>query len=330
MLNAEEKQFIIKICKLYYFESWTQEKIAVKYGISRPAVSKLLQKARDEGIVEIVIHDERPEAGELEKELEAAFALKQAVVVPTRDLNEDLIYSTVGKAAAQFVLRTMKQAERIGVSWGTTLHCAVKEFPFEKKDHVKIIPLVGGMGNDKTEIHSNQIAYELSKKLGAKCESLYAPAVVETEELKNQLVQLPHIASVLEEGKQIDLALVGIGNPFALSTMEQIGYLTADVLQELKAMDAVADINSRFIDKNGALCRHPINNKVIGMELEQLRSVKTVIGIAVGSHKIDSILAALKGNYLHVLITDEETASGLSARLREQPSHSKLSMEESP
>ncbi len=62
------------------------------------------------------------------------------------------------------MLKAMKQAERIGVSWGTTLYHVVKEFPFEKKENLKIVPLVGGIGNDKTEIHSNQIAYELSKK----------------------------------------------------------------------------------------------------------------------------------------------------------------------
>ncbi|NEW08954.1 sugar-binding transcriptional regulator [Paenibacillus sp. SYP-B3998] len=320
MLNIEERKLIVKICKLYYFESWTQERIAVKFGISRPLVSKLLQKAREENVVEILIHDDMLEISDLEKEIETTFDLRQVLVVPTRDLNQDLIYSTVGKATANFVLKTMKQIERIGVSWGTTLFHMVKEFPFEKKDNLKIIPLVGGMGNDKTEIHSNQIAYELSKKMGVKCESLYAPAVVETEFLKDQLVQLPYIASVLEEGKQIDIALVGIGNPFAMSTMEQIGYLSQDVLTELKSMNAVADINSRFIDHNGELCEHPINDKVIGIELEHLKTVKMVIGIAVGLHKIDSILAALKGKYIHVLITDDLTACSLVARLKESKS----------
>ncbi|KEQ24196.1 sugar-binding domain-containing protein [Paenibacillus tyrfis] len=71
---------------------------------------------------------------------------------------------TVGKAAAGFVLKAMKQAERIGVSWGTTLYHVVKEFPFEEKREPQDRPACRRIGNDKTEIHSNQIAYELSKK----------------------------------------------------------------------------------------------------------------------------------------------------------------------
>ncbi|TBL81666.1 sugar-binding transcriptional regulator [Paenibacillus thalictri] len=317
MLSLEEKKLIIKICKLYYFEAWTQEKIATKIGVSRPVISKLLQKARDEGVVEIIIHDDTINTSDLEQEIERAFQLDEVVVVPTRDMTDELMYSQVARAAAAYVLKNLKNVKRIGVSWGTTLFHLVKEFPYEDREDIKVIPLVGGMGTNRIEIHSNQIAYELSKKLNGKCESLYAPAIVETEDLKERMLELSNIASVLEEGYQSDLAIVGIGTPFASSTMEKIGYIDQDVINELRAGEAVGDINSRFIDKDGKLAEHPINNKVIGMELERLKSIKNVVGIAAGSHKTESVLATLKGGYLKVLITDEQTASELVNRINE-------------
>ncbi|MET3208197.1 UNVERIFIED_CONTAM: DNA-binding transcriptional regulator LsrR (DeoR family) [Paenibacillus sp. PvR008] len=271
-------------------------------------ISKMLHRAREEGIIEIVIHDDDHEISTLEKEIEQLFKLKQVLVVPTKDLNKEMLSSAVGKAAAQFVLKLIKSGDRIGVSWGNTLYHMVREFPLEKKENVKIIPLVGGTGNHRNEMHSNQIAYELSKKLGVTCDTLYAPAVVETEELKNQIIQLPNIAEVLKEGEQIDLALVGIGNPFSMSTMERSGYLDEQVLAELKAMHIVADINSRFINQDGKVNEHPINNKVIGLGLDQLKKTKTVVGMAFGLHKIDCILAALRGRFINMLITDEATA----------------------
>ncbi|MOA26235.1 Sorbitol operon regulator [compost metagenome] len=164
------------------------------------------------------------------------------------------------------------------------------------------------MGNERTEVHSNQIAFEMSKKLAGKCESLYAPSIVETEQLRDQIVQLPHIAHVLEEGERVDLAIVGIGNPFSMSTMERYGYLNETVLQELKELDTVADINSRFINREGQIVKHSINQTVIGVGLEKLRKVGNVVGLAFGLHKIDSIKAALKGGYIHMLVTDEATA----------------------
>ncbi|MGG1878402.1 sugar-binding transcriptional regulator [Paenibacillus cisolokensis] len=307
-MNLEERKNMVRVCRLYYYESWTQEKIAAQLGVSRPVISKMLQRARDEGIVEIVIHDDDHEVSKLEKELEQLFGLTQVLVVPTKDLNKELISSAVGKAAAQFVLKLIRNGDRVGVSWGNTLYHMVREFPLEKKENVKVIPLVGGTGNARNEMHSNQIAYELSKKLGVSCETLYAPAVVETEELKEQIIQLPNISSVLQEGEHIDVALVGIGNPYSMSTMERSGYLNEQVLAELKSLEVVADINSRFITRSGEVSSHPINRKVIGLPLEQLKQTKTVVGMAFGLHKIDCIIAALKGGYINMLITDEATA----------------------
>lgn len=307
-MNDDNIKLMSKICKLYYYEAWTQEKIAEKFGMSRPIISKMIQKAREIGVVEIIVHDDPQQTTELEKELEKTYRLQQVLVVPTRDLNKELVTSAVGKAAAQFVQRLIKNGDRIGVSWGNSLYHMVREFPLDKKNDVKIIPLIGGTGNERTEVHSNQIAYELSKRLGGKCESLYAPSMVETEELHEQIIQLPNIASVLQEGEQIDLALVGIGNPYSMSTMERYGYLNETVLRELKELDTVADINSRFINRAGEIVHHPINNKIIGIGLEQLRQVNIVVGLAFGLHKIESIKAALKGGYIQMLVTDEATA----------------------
>ncbi|WP_260865751.1 sugar-binding transcriptional regulator [Paenibacillus xylanexedens] len=307
-MNIDERKNLVRVCKMYYYESWTQEKIAEKLGVSRPVISKMLQRAKDEGIIEIVIHDDDREITNLEKELENTFELKQVLVVPTKDLNKELVSSAVGRAAAQFVQRLIKNGDRVGVSWGNTLYQMVREFPLEKKENVKIIPLVGGTGNSRNEMHSNQIAYELSKKMGVTCETLYAPAVVETEELREQIVGMANIAEVLREGERIDLALVGIGNPFSMSTMERSGYLNEQVLSELKLLNTVADINSVFITRDGSIAGHPINRKVIGLGLEQLKKARTVVGMAFGLHKIECILASLHGKYINMLITDESTA----------------------
>jgi DNA-binding transcriptional regulator LsrR (DeoR family) len=98
--------------------------------------------------------------------------------------------------------------------------------------------------------------------------------------------------------------------------MEQIGYLNRNMIRELKKAGAVGDINSRFIDADGAVLNHPINNKVIGIELEHLRKIPNVVGIALGAHKADSILSALKGRYLSAFVTDEQTATELANRIR--------------
>ncbi len=318
MMTDQEKKFLLKISRMYYFDELTQAEIAKKVGVSRPIISKGLQKARNEGLVEIIIHDQAFQTINLEQEIETAFSLVDVVVVPTADMPAEIAKSVLSKAAASYVLKHLKDVSKIGISWGTTLYNLVKEFPNEAHDDLKVIPLVGGMGSNRIELHSNQIAYELSKKLGCSCESLYAPAIVESENFRDLLLQTPTVADVLEEAKKIDLAIVGIGNPYMNSTMEEIGYLGAKELRSIKEAGVVGDINSCFICADGSIAKDTINERVVGIRVDDLRNVGKVIAVVEGAHKVEAILATLRGGYIHTLITDEQTAVELTLKMRGQ------------
>ncbi|MGE8203736.1 sugar-binding transcriptional regulator [Heyndrickxia sp. NPDC080065] len=313
MLSWEERRQLVKTANLYYIEGWTQEQIAKKVGVSRPVISKQLQKAKDFGIVEVFIKDESLHTVELEKELENRFQLKDAVVVPTEGYSSDLSKKAIGQAASNYVSKNLKNVNKIGISWGTTLAEVVKEYPYERRENIKIIPLVGGMGSQHVEIHANQLSYELAKKMHGSCSYLYIPAVIESAELKDRLVNMHDVKTVLEEGKKVDMALVGIGYPYQDSILRKVGYLNDEDIEEFRKAGVVGDISSRFLDVTGHPINHKINDKVIGITLEDLKQIQTVVGVAEGINKKESILGALKGNYLDVLIIDEPTASALLA-----------------
>jgi DNA-binding transcriptional regulator LsrR (DeoR family) len=312
MLSWEERRQLVRVANLYYTDGWTQEQIAKKVGVSRPVISKMLQKAKDFGIVEVYIKDESALTVELEQKLEKKYGLTDVVVVPTLGFTPDMVKRSIGQAAAYYLSKNLKRdVKRLGISWGTTLSEVVKEYPYERREEINIVPLVGGMGTQHVEIHANQLAYELAKKMNGTCSYLYAPAIVETKELKERLEAMQDISAVLEEGKKVDVALIGIGNPYKGSTMKSIGYLQEEDLNQLRKIGAVGDISSRFFDELGMPVKHPINEKVIGLTLENLSELKVVIGVVEGTHKIESVTAALKGDYLDVLIIDEQTALAL-------------------
>jgi len=312
-MNAwEERGFMVKVANLYYFGGWTQSQISKKMGISRSAISKVLQKARDEGIVEIYIKDENAHIVELGRALEDKYDLKEAIVVPTAGLTNDMIKKSLGKAAAYFVSKNLADIENIGISSGNTLASFVNEFPYNiNNDLKKVIPLVGGMGKYLVDIQANILAYKLSQKLNCCCSYLYAPAIVETEDLKESIVETKDIASVLHEGKNVDMAIVGIGNPYKESTMSLMGYLKEEDKFILKKEGVVGDIGSYFYDSFGQQVKHSINNRVIGLDLDHLQKIPYVIGIVEGVHKVDSIEAALKANYFDVIALDDSTAYAL-------------------
>lgn len=308
MINKEEKKQLVKIAKMYYFEELTQAAIAKKIGVSRPLISKMLQKAKNEGIVKIIIDDDRSDVTGLEQRIAKRFALSDAIIVPTENMNESFVLHALGKAASQYVSKALRHVDKVGVSWGKSLFQMVSEYPIENREHLTVIPLVGGIGSQSVELHSNQIAFEWAKKVNGQCESLYAPAIVETEDQRSNLLQLSDIAHVLEEGKTVDLAIVGIGNPFHLSTTYQAGYLAKTDMDELQKGEVVGDIGSHFICLDGRLADVSLNRRVIGLGLSDLKKIPKVIGVAAGPHKVKGILAALNGGYVDVLVTDDQTA----------------------
>jgi DNA-binding transcriptional regulator LsrR (DeoR family) len=311
MVNWEERRQIVKVANLYYFEGWTQAQIAKKIGVSRPVISKLLNKAREQGIVEIYIKDENAHTVELEQKLERKYQLKEVIVIPTASLTNEMAKRSLGKAASSYVAKNIDSIDSLGISWGSTLSNFVQEYPFEQNRNLKIVPLVGGMGRKLVDIHSNLLAYQLAQKMNCHCSYLYAPAMVDSIELKERLIQSEDIAMVLEEGRDVQMAIVGIGTPFKDSTMVLMDYLKDNDLISLRKAGAVGDIGSRFYDALGQQIDHPLNEFVIGLELKDLKKIPEVVGVVGGSHKVDSIEAALKGGYLDVLIIDDATAYAL-------------------
>lgn len=311
MLSWEERRQLVKVASFYYREGFTQEQIAKKIGVSRPFISKQLQKAKDYGIVEVFIKDETVHTVELEGLIEERYGLKDVVVVPIVDQYSDMRKKVIGQVAANYIIKNLKDVKSIGIGWGSTLAELVKEYPYENREDVKIIPLVGGMGTQQVDIHANQLAYELAKKMNGSCSYLYAPAIIDSEELKNRLVDMQDVKSVLEDARKVDLALVGIGNPYKESTLEKIGYVKQEDIEDLRKCGAIGDIISRFLDYNGKPINHPINEKVIGITLDELKKIQIVIGVVEGRNKLESIRGALRGNYLDILIIDEASASEL-------------------
>lgn len=314
-MEWQEKRQLVKVSSMYYHDGLTQAQIAQKLGVSRPVISKLLQRAKDEGIVKIYIKDESVHTVELERQLEQYFGLSDAVVVPNNGLSEEMAKREVGQAGASYISNNIKDVKSIGISWGETLAHLVQEYPYERREDVTVVPLEGGMGVKQVQIHANQLANDLAKKLQSTCTYLYAPAIVETEELKERLMGMEDVQTVLEIGRNVDVALIGIGNPYANSTLMRLGYLQEHDLTQLREVGTIGDIGFRFFDENGVPINDSLNTKVIGITLAEFQKIKKVIAVVEGQHKVESILGALKGKFIDVLITDELTASAIIKKM---------------
>jgi DNA-binding transcriptional regulator LsrR (DeoR family) len=151
----------------------------------------------------------------------------------------------------------------------------------------------------------------MAQAFGARPRLLPAPGIVTSKLVRDALLADPQISSTLALAARADIALVGIGRPTPNSVVMQAGILTEEEFGQLEARGAVGDIALRFFDANGSPVEHEINDRIIGLDLEQLRGIPRVVGVAGGEEKWGVVRAALRGELLHVLVTDEGTATRL-------------------
>ncbi|MFK4567483.1 sugar-binding transcriptional regulator [Enterococcus sp. UD-01] len=310
MDQLEEKEFV-RVATMYYEEGMTQAEIAKKIGVSRSLISKILLDAKKSGIVEIFINSKSAYTVNLERKLERKYDLKRVIIVDTSEVENNEISKTISREAALYLKEISKNTSSIGISWGESLRGLVSHYPYTNQSDITVFPLIGGMGDDYIDIHSNQLCYDLARKMRAKAKYLYAPALVSNERIKKELKDNPTIHAVFEESKTVDIALVGISSPFKESTMVKIGYLNQDDLSEIKANHVIGDINSRFFDATGEEADCMINRNVLGINLKEIQQIPTVMTIAYGDEKFNAIQVAVTKKLINVLITTDTIAMKL-------------------
>ncbi len=311
--HMEEKHNLIyKIAREYYERNHTQQQIARRFGISRIMVSRLLQKAIDERIVEIHINPPQNPYYQLENKLEDRYDLTEAIVTTGIKGDYQKTLNEIGKKASVYLFRYLQGNEKISISWGETLLSMINHLPAGNFPEVQIIQMIGGLGFPYEEISGTDLTRRMANTLNAKARILDAPGIVKTREVCRELMHYPQIKGTLNLARQADIAIVGIGqfsdNSFLIRSNT---ILTQDDISVLKENKAVGDICLRFFDEKGKTIRNSINDRVIGLTMEEIKAIPRVIVIAGGESKRIPVKAALQSNIPDILITDHLTAEYL-------------------
>jgi len=309
-LDREKLSKVIEAAKLYYLLDYNQNEIAKILGISRPTVSRLLQQAKSEGIVQITIMDPTEDVDNLALQLEKKFNLKKVIVASIPQFENHIIKNYLGEKAALYLHEIVKDHDIIGVTWGTTLYHIAVELKQKFVKDVKVVQLKGGVSHAETNTYASEILYLFGKAYNTTPHNLPLPAIVDHVVVKQAMEADRHIHKILELGKKANIAVFTMGSIKKDSLLFQMGYFTESDQKALNEK-AVGDICSRFFDKDGEVCNESLNERTLGVKLEDLRNKEYSILVAGGPNKIEGIYGALKGNYANVLITDQFSAKFL-------------------
>jgi len=306
---TEKRTLLAEVARLYYEEKLTQSEIADKIYTSRSKVSRLLQEAKEKGVIEININYPWGRVLEMEKKLTKLFDLSTTRVLNSKDLHYDELLNGLGVLTSDHLDNIISEDTILGVSWGKTIYHVVNSLSPKEKVPIDVVQVIGAAGTKNPAIDAPDLIRQLATTYGGNYYYLHAPLCIENDEAQKALIKQPAIIETLSIAHRSDMLLTGIGslNPNVSSTLWK-GYLTDEEIENLRYKGAVGHICAHLYDMEGEIINTEKYNNVIGIGLEDLDKIDNVIGVAGSTPKAGAILGALRGNYIDTLITDDKTA----------------------
>ncbi|KRM60206.1 hypothetical protein C5L31_001437 [Secundilactobacillus malefermentans] len=299
----------LQVAKLYYEQNMSQSQIAKAMSISRPTVSRLLQFARDQGIVRIQINDLLMDVSTLEAQLRSKYQI-DVHVVPTRGLAVKERLSVVGQAAAQYLESITKPQDIIGIGWGKTIYSVGSHLSEMAVPGVMVVQMKGGVSYSEQPTYAFESINAFAHAFQTYPQYLPLPVIFDNLQTKQLVEQERHIQQVTELSKEANIAVFSVGTVRDNAMIFQLGYLKKAEITYLKK-HAVGDIFSRFIDKDGQIADETLNERTIGISLPDLKTKAHAILVVCGDEKVTSTDAALKGGYANCLVIDQHAAQKL-------------------
>lgn len=323
MKRGPDPKTIYRIARYYYKDELSQDEISKREGFSRSQVSRLIDKARDMGMVRIeLVPPAEPRSEEIGA-IEKALGLKRVIVAPGRPSPQGgglAVARTIAAASADEVADAIAGCKVVGIGWGRTLYAVSEQLPEGRSDGIerRFVPLVGISGDEDPSLQINTIIDRFSAKHKGRGLFVNAPAV------REKVGELPRIerermATLRDLWDAVEVAIVGLGAP-PVNSSGFIAELPESTRAELAERGAVGDILGQFFLADGSVIEIGDGYERLAFDLQRLRSLERVLCLAGGGAKVAGIAAAARAGYITDLVTDEATASalyGLVTRSRE-------------
>ncbi len=314
--DRDRLRLLTKVARLYHEQGVRQPEIAAQLHVSQARVSRLLKEAAERGIIRTVVVPPPGLHTDLEELLAEKYALRDVVVVDVEGSAGE-VSSALGSGAAAYLDSTLISDAVIGVSsWSASLLAAVEVMrPKRTQVAERVVQVVGGVGSPEVQMQATRLTGRLAELTGAAPVFIPSPGLVGSRALQQALMADPGVAVVRELWSELTVLLVGIGTLEPSPLLRRSGNSLAETEQEeLRQAGAVGDVCLRYFDQQGRAVESSFDQRVIGIDRDDILRVPRRIGVAGGLEKVDAIQAAVRGGWVNILITDLLVASELASR----------------
>ncbi len=312
-----QRNMVVRIAKMYYYDGMSQQEIADEMQISRSNVSRILKIARDMGIVDIRINDASVRSFMIQEQLKGKFGLKEMVIAPSNN-DPEVNVANIGFYAARHLEKILRDNMKVGVTWGSSIYHMLSSLMPIVRTNIDVVQMMGSASWSDAYKYGVQLIFEFSEKIGGRARLLNTPLLLSDKELSDRLMQEKSVRDHMEMVRAVDIALTGIGtNEQTRSTMVLSNAIGPEESRTLWETGNIAHVCGRPIDSNGNEAENSLSERLMAVELEDLKKIPDVVGVAGGPAKVEPILATLRGGFINTLVTDEKTAVMLDKKVKE-------------
>ncbi|HEY0285716.1 MAG TPA: sugar-binding transcriptional regulator [Pseudomonas sp.] len=301
------------VAMLYYLENVTQEAIAKRFDLSRAKVSRLLKRARDEGIVEVRVLQHPTMNNELEQTLVKRFKLDRALIAVDHS-DADTQRSAVASLVANYLNKTLSDGMIVAVGMGRNVGAVADNVFLPVSRNCTFVCAIGGSLKAGEYMNPDHICRRLALRFSAESETLYAPALVANPELRSALISNDTVRSTLDRARRADMALIGIGDMSENSNMVRMGWFSPQEIAQARLSGTVGDMMGYdFIDIHGQPAINAMQGRIIGLNVQELARIPDVVAIASENTKAAATLGALRSGVINTLATTVTNAHTILA-----------------
>lgn len=317
---VDRERIILKIFHDYYVRNLSQSEIAARHFISRQKVQRFLEQGRSENLVEVRIRFPERIHGAVESELEDKYGLLEAIVA-SADPEHDFAMARrdISEFAADYFLRVVGDGMVVSVCWSTFVSGMVDQIvrkidaTRDRPADLELVQSFGVVMSGEQDLAIFDAPRRLATALGAKLHLVMAPGIAASIGAHRALMEDPAVAGVLALARKSDAAFLGIGAVDGESNLVRAAGAFPGLLAKLKKRGVVGDMNGRFFDRHGNPVESEIDERLIGLTLDELRELPLVVGVSGGPGKYEALRASLEGGLVKTVITDVDNARRLLA-----------------
>lgn len=319
-MDKNKEKLLIKVAYLYYIEEKKQSQISKELNINQATVSRLLHEAKEQEIVKIEIrNDEYTNLIKLERYIQDKYGLKNVIITNhSKKLSETEKCKSVAKEAAIHLRQIIQNDSVVGLASGKTIEYMIESTTVNRSTDAIFVPLVGAPGHSSTRYHVNAVVYEIAKQYDGKSIFINATAVQEDKETRNNIVNAKYFEEIKAYWAKLDIALIGVGEPYKQPLKYWYEQLTPADMEEMKLYDAAAESCCTFIDRDGKIIKNEQYERKIGIDLSTLKDVPHSIVVVQSKKKAAPLTAILKSGFINTLVTDKETILEVLKRSKDQ------------